>query len=576
MWGAAIVVLCLSAYVLVNPHRSNFYIHFVWQAQAWLDGQTSIPTGVQGTDTSPGNDWYQDVEPILGASGQDTGRGIIPFPPLPALVLLPFVAIWHLATNEYLLSAIFAAMDVAVAYWMLGSLPIVPLTRRLVTIFLGLGTVLLYAAAIGSTWFWAHVVALTFLLGAVGLALSADREAATPRPAGRALREGMRPGWPGGLATLASLVAGGALVVLLFRLAESGASATTVAGVGLVAGIAAAALAVAAAGRASVLAPVVAVLAVVGGIPAACLVGPAYLGVASPLTQGVVVAGVGTAVVVTFLATWLRPAWIDRLVAAAWRALTLPESRQVAAGMLFGLACLARLTIVFGFPFLILVGGGKSWLRRGLLAGAGAAMPLLALLVYTFASTGNLFNPAYDYLYHRELGYWFLNYHADWSIEDLRYVPQNLEIMFLRMPLIAPAADIAGNAYCTAGQARGVFNTTCPLVIPDQVGTSLILSSPAYLLAPLAFVTARARQLDRATVGAAIAVVAIAFVNLMHFSQGWVQFGYRFSNDFAPFALILVALGAARIRAVWPLGLLVGMSIAMNLWGAIWGVTLGW
>ena len=40
-------------------------------------------------------------------------------------------------------------------------------------------------------------------------------------------------------------------------------------------------------------------------------------------------------------------------------------------------------------------------------------------------------------------------------------------------------------------------------------------------------------------------MVLIALVNLMHFSQGWVQFGYRFSNDFAPFALVLVALGIA-------------------------------
>ena len=29
----------------------------------------------------------------------------------------------------------------------------------------------------------------------------------------------------------------------------------------------------------------------------------------------------------------------------------------------------------------------------------------------------------------------------------------------------------------------------------------------------------------------------------MHFSQGWVQFGYRFSNDVVPFALVLVAIG---------------------------------
>ena len=35
----------------------------------------------------------------------------------------------------------------------------------------------------------------------------------------------------------------------------------------------------------------------------------------------------------------------------------------------------------------------------------------------------------------------------------------------------------------------------------------------------------------------------------MHFSQGWVQFGYRFSNDFVVFALPLVALGMRQPRA---------------------------
>ena len=85
------------------------------------------------------------------------------------------------------------------------------------------------------------------------------------------------------------------------------------------------------------------------------------------------------------------------------------------------------------------------------------------------------------------------------------------------------------------------------------------------------------RKLDRVTVGATIAVVAIAFVNLMHFSQGWVQFGYRFSNDFAPFA---DRAGRPRRRPTWPL--LAGwscwwrLSIVVNFWGTIWGVTLGW
>ena len=64
----------------------------------------------------------------------------------------------------------------------------------------------------------------------------------------------------------------------------------------------------------------------------------------------------------------------------------------------------------------------------------------------------------------------------------------------------------------------------------------------------------------------------------MHFSQGWVQFGYRFSNDVVPFALLLVA---ARHRAPgrpaarrWAMPLAMGLivlSIAVNAWGVAWG-----
>jgi hypothetical protein len=63
----------------------------------------------------------------------------------------------------------------------------------------------------------------------------------------------------------------------------------------------------------------------------------------------------------------------------------------------------------------------------------------------------------------------------------------------------------------------------------------------------------------------------------MHFSQGWVQFGYRFANDFVPWALLLVALGAERLRDRRLLvGALVVVSIAVNAWGTIWGAKLGW
>ena len=102
---------------------------------------------------------------------------------------------------------------------------------------------------------------------------------------------------------------------------------------------------------------------------------------------------------------------------------------------------------------------------------------------------------------------------------------------------------------------------------------SILLTSPAYLLV----IPSLRRRPSRLVAGAVAAIAAIALVNLMHFSQGWVQFGYRFSNDFVPFAPPLVAVGMARRNRVGLLGAaLIGISIAVNLWGVIWGNILGW
>jgi uncharacterized membrane protein YhaH (DUF805 family) len=108
---------------------------------------------------------------------------------------------------------------------------------------------------------------------------------------------------------------------------------------------------------------------------------------------------------------------------------------------------------------------------------------------------------------------------------------------------------------------------------------SILLTSPAFLLLlPALRLYGRSRLVS----GAAIAVLIVVLVNLMHFSQGWVQFGYRFSNDAVPFALPLVALGFERLidggrRWAMPLaaGLIV-VSIAVNAWGVAWGNLLGW
>ena len=77
--------------------------------------------------------------------------------------------------------------------------------------------------------------------------------------------------------------------------------------------------------------------------------------------------------------------------------------------------------------------------------------------------------------------------------------------------------------------------------------------------------------------GAVVAVLAIAVVDLMRFSQGWVQFGYRFSNDYAPFGLVLLALALQAGGRIRKLGyVLIAVSIALNAWGVVWGHLSGW
>jgi hypothetical protein len=264
------------------------------------------------------------------------------------------------------------------------------------------------------------------------------------------------------------------------------------------------------------------------------------------------------------------------------------DRRGFAIGLLFGLATTARLTVIIAAPFFLLVGPGGGWWRRAWSVGVGAAIPVGALLVYNVVSTGHLFHPAYDHLYQLEArAYTPLGYHLEWAAEDPRYLPQNLAIMLLSGPEVLPdrLRDTLGTIdrpLCTApGATRGLFDVSCPIALPRDTGMSVLLTSPALLLAIPAFLD-RGRR--RIVLAATLAILLVSIANLMHFSQGWVQFGYRFANDTVPFALVLVAIGTSRLvdrvptrRWAMPLVVaLIGLSVAVNAWGVAWGRLLGW
>ena len=136
------------------------------------------------------------------------------------------------------------------------------------------------------------------------------------------------------------------------------------------------------------------------------------------------------------------PTWLRRRGRSRSRAVV--RCRRLGAssspGLLFGLACTARLTVVFGAPFF----AARRCRRelRGVAAGRpGSAPPSPSALLLglqpgddrpALPSRLRLPVPA------RDRGYPTLGYHPDWAIEDPRYLPQNLGIMLLGLPDILP------------------------------------------------------------------------------------------------------------------------------------------
>ncbi len=178
--GAVLVVAALAVYGLTYTDR--YYDHFVWQAAAFLEGHAAIRYPVAAGDGLLGNAYFQDVLPIATTDG--VSRALLPFPPLPALVLVPFVAVWGLAANDQVVFTVLAAIDVAICWWAIGRLPVSTAVRLGTTVFFAFGTVFWYTAQLSTTWYQAHIVAVGLTFLAIGLAIGADPVAGAEPVAG--------------------------------------------------------------------------------------------------------------------------------------------------------------------------------------------------------------------------------------------------------------------------------------------------------------------------------------------------------------------------------------------------------
>ena len=193
----AIFALCAGVYCATSAHRllrpspNNHYVHL---AHAWLEGRLDLGGDPPGT-----NDWacFDTVSRGPCPAGQyrfsgpdaERYRWYVSFPPLPAILLLPVVAIFGLATLDALFWALFAGAAPALLFIVLrflresGRSGRSPRDDLLVTTLFAVGSVYYFVAAQGTVWFAAHVVAAA----CVCLYLSCSLGARRPAVAGLAL-----------------------------------------------------------------------------------------------------------------------------------------------------------------------------------------------------------------------------------------------------------------------------------------------------------------------------------------------------------------------------------------------------
>ncbi len=224
----------------------------------------------------------------------------------------------------------------------------------------------------------------------------------------------------------------------------------------------------------------------------------------------------------------------------AWA--SIEAHRPVVAGLALGAAALTRTPMAFMFPLFVLeavrvAGGWRSW--------RGAVKPVVkfALPVVAFAIAGGLYNHV-RFGSFTEFGHTFLEVRQQAQIEEyglfsFHYLVRNLAVALLQTPL-------------WLGHA--------PWLAYSGHGLALWVTTPALVL-----VASRTRSPIRRALWVTIACVAVP--SLLYQNTGWVQFGYRFSLDYMVFVVLLIA--ACGRRLTWVGKTLIGVSIAVNLVGAV-------
>lgn len=227
--------------------------------------------------------------------------------------------------------------------------------------------------------------------------------------------------------------------------------------------------------------------------------------------------------------------------------------RPVVAGVFFSMAVLTRTPLLFTGIFFVmealcpgpdrmaqLRALRQQWqepMRKVGLFAAGAAPLALGAAVLNVVRFGAMGEFGHRFLYNNRV-----NADIDrYGLFSLEYLPRNLDAALLKLPILH-------------------FD---PLRLEySPFGLSLLLTLPVLVLVLLP----KEKRRLQWPLWAAVALCALP--GLAYQNTGYMQFGFRFSLDWTPYVVILVALSGWSLKAGLSTALM-GLEFLVNFWGAV-------
>ena len=143
------IVYCVLAWVQ-NGRPTNLN-YFVPLASQFLHGQLGLTEGPK---------WLNELVPR-------NGLFYVVYPPIPAIVAIPFVFVFGPDVEQGRISILFGALNMVIAWFVISNLGVKKWIAYLMTFVFAFGTITWYSAEAGSSWHIAHVFSIFFMLLAI-------------------------------------------------------------------------------------------------------------------------------------------------------------------------------------------------------------------------------------------------------------------------------------------------------------------------------------------------------------------------------------------------------------------------